>query len=166
MNLPKTIALLLSAGALLHAPHVHAQVDLLAELRGNIRPMFTDEAVCDRLYTRITTEKLGNEPLQQGYLGVLTMAKGTHKINPFSRLGTFNDGRDILDAAIVTAPNSVELRFLRFAIQVNVPSILGYGEERKTDKSFIEARLHEVHDETMRKRMIEFIARAVAQGKV
>ncbi|MBK6777320.1 MAG: hypothetical protein IPG74_16275 [Flavobacteriales bacterium] len=114
--------------------------------------MFTDEAVCDRLYTRITTEKLGNEPLQQGYLGVLTMAKGTHKINPFSRLGTFNDGRDILEAAIVTAPNSVELRFLRFAIQVNVPSILGYGEERKTDKSFIEARLHEVHDETMRKR--------------
>lgn len=140
--------------------------DLLTDLRGNIRAMFDDEDVCDRIAARLKVEDTEADPLMKGYLGVLTIARGTHRINPFARLGTFNDGVDILEAALAGDPNSVELHFLRLSIQVNVPGFVGYDEQRTEDRAFVEARLHTVQDVALRQRIIRFIATAAAEGRL
>ncbi|MFZ1688743.1 MAG: hypothetical protein WAU70_15040 [Flavobacteriales bacterium] len=142
------------------------ELDLLTDLRGNIRAMFDDEDVCDRIAARLETEDTETDPLMKGYLGVLTIARGTHRINPFARLGTFNDGVDILEAALASDPSSVELHFLRLSIQVNVPGFVGYDEQRTEDREFVVSRLHTVQDTELRARIIRFIARAEADGKL
>ncbi|MEO8068400.1 MAG: hypothetical protein ABI599_11960 [Flavobacteriales bacterium] len=143
-----------------------AELDLLTDLRGNIRAMFDDEDVCDRIADRLASENTSSDPLMMGYYGVLTIARGTHRINPFARLGTFNDGVDILEAAIARDPSSVELHFLRLSIQVNVPGFVGYDEQRVEDREFVVSRLHTVQDLELRARIIRFIARAEADGKL
>lgn len=143
-----------------------AEVDLLTDLRGNIRAMFDNEDVCDRIAARLETEDTEANPLMKGYFGVLTIARGTHRVNPFARLGTFNDGVDILEAALASDPGSVELHFLRLSIQVNVPGFVGYDEQRDEDREFVVSRLHTVQDTELRARIIRFIARAEADGKL
>ena len=166
MLLSRTVPLILALWALPGIAPAQDDLDLLTDLRANIRAMFDDEAVCDRIEERLAAEDTHSDPLMKGYLGVLTIARGTHRINPFARLGTFNDGVDILEAALASDPNSVELHFLRLSIQVNVPGFVGYDEQRAEDRAFVEARLHTVQNIPLRQRIIRFIAKAVADGKL
>lgn len=162
----RSIPLCLALSALPCLAPAQAEPDLLTDLRGNIRAMFDDEDVCDRIAGRLAAQDTEADPLMKGYLGVLTIARGTHRINPFARLGTFNDGVDILEAALASDPGSVELHFLRLSIQVNVPGFVGYDEQRVEDRAFVEARLHTVQDIALRQRIIRFIATAAAEGRL
>ncbi|QQR86736.1 MAG: hypothetical protein IPJ76_00490 [Flavobacteriales bacterium] len=148
----------------LHA--AQAESDLLTDLRTNVRAVFEDEAVLQRLQARVAGADASADPLLSGYKGILLMAEGKHRSNPFSRFGPFNEGKALLDGAIVAAPASVELRFLRLSVQTNVPGILRYGANKAEDRAFIEAHLYEVKNEQLRRRIIDFIARAAVEGRL
>jgi hypothetical protein len=55
------------------------------------------------------------------------------KINQFR---TFNKGKNILDSLIFEHPNIAEIRYLRFAVQENIPAFLNY-DNRIEDKKII-----------------------------
>lgn len=143
-----------------------AETDLLTDLRANMRAVFEDKAVLERLQVRVASADATSDPLLSGYKGILLMAEGKHRSNPFSRFGPFNEGKALLDGAIVAAPTSVELRFLRLSVQTNVPGILRYSANKAEDRAFIEAHLYEVKNVQLRDRIIDFIARAVAEGRL
>lgn len=143
-----------------------AETDLLTDLRTNMRAVFEDEAVLERLQARVAGAGASTDPLLSGYKGILLMAEGKHRTNPFTKAAPFNEGKALLDRAIRAAPGSVELRFLRLSVQVNVPGILRYSANKTEDRAFIEAHLYEVKNEQLKGRIIEFIARAVAEGRL
>jgi len=159
--LPWSAALLLGCGSL-RAQH---DVDLMTDLRSHMRDAFKDEALCDRLTSRLCQDDL-QRPVLQGYMATLTMARSVHLVNPFAKFAPFNKGKAMLEEAIAAEPASVELRFLRLTIQANVPGFMDYHEHLAEDRSFIEAHLGEVPNITFRNRIIDFIARADAEGKL
>lgn len=140
--------------------------DLLADLRLHMRAIFDDKATCERLAARLAAAGQSSDPLLTGYKGMLLMAEGKHRTNLFTKAAPFNEGKALLDGAIRTAPGSVELRFLRLSVQVNVPGILRYSANKAEDRAFIEAHLHEVKNEQLRRRIIDFIAKSVVDGKL
>ena len=159
--LPWSAALFLGLGS------VRAQddTDLMTDLRTHMRDAFKDEDLCDRLQERLRKEDL-QRPVLKGYMATLTMAKSVHLVNPFAKFAPFNEGKAMLEEAIATEPASVELRFLRLTIQANVPGFMDYDEALAEDRAFIEAHLGEVPNITFRNRIIDFIARADAEGKL
>jgi len=60
-----------------------------------------------------------------------------HSYNPVAKLKYFNEGKIYLEKAIAQASNNVELHFLRFTIQTNLPGFLGYKSNIEEDRSFI-----------------------------
>src|SRR4051812_42287583 len=66
------------------------------------------------------------QPVYSGYRGAVYMLKAQHAYMPTSKLEHFNKGKTLIESAIKAAPNEVELLFLRFTIQTNCPSFLGY----------------------------------------
>ena len=74
-------------------------------------------------------------PLDLGYLAGAKMAMANHCYLPTNKLKYFNEGKNLLQKAIVSAPNNIELRFIRFSIQCNVPSFLGYNSNLAVDKT-------------------------------
>ena len=152
--------------ALLLPPPFYAQDPLLMDVRANIGIAFEDEAVCNRLYTQFTKDDLKDNILLGGYMGALRIAKSKHRSNLMKKLGLFNDGKEMLESAILKDPKNIELRFLRFTIQVNVPGFLFYNDDLENDRDLIEKNLHTMQNEPLRKRIAAFIAKAESDGKI
>ena len=81
------------------------------------------------------TESLSG--LYLGYKAASFMLLAKHAWNPYSKYSYFNQGKDLLEQAIIQSPHDVELRFLRFCIQSNSPSFLSYSSQIKEDLNFI-----------------------------
>lgn len=78
-----------------------------------------------------------NNPLMLGYKGSGTMLMAKHSFNPFTKMSYFKKGKQMLEKAIELDENNIELRFLRFNAQTNMPSFLGYNHNIDDDKNFI-----------------------------
>lgn len=76
-------------------------------------------------------------PIMYGYRGAAEMTYANHVIWPVSKYDWFYDGQDKLQEAIVYEPKNVELRWIRYCIQRNCPTYLGYNDDLKKDKNFI-----------------------------
>ena len=55
------------------------------------------------------------------------------------------------------APEEVEIRFLRFALQANTPGFLGYKDHMEEDKALLLKRLPEVKDDNLKQLMLPFL---------
>ena len=74
------------------------------------------------------------------------MIKSKFLANPISKIKHFNKGKEILEVSIDNEPNSIELIFLRYSIQKNIPKFLMYRSNLKSDLEFIEKNLSLLHD--------------------
>lgn len=83
---------------------------------------------------------ISNEPNQvliDGYMAATCMVMAKHAFNPYNKFKYFVDGKKLLETTIKNNSFNTELRLIRFAIQINVPSFLGYNKEIHTDKLFL-----------------------------
>lgn len=49
----------------------------------------------------------------------------------------FKEGISLLEYAVKSKPESIEIRFIRLAIQQNIPKFLKYNKEKEEDKAFV-----------------------------
>lgn len=97
-------------------------------------------------------------PLYFGYKGCAYMVMAKHIGSPFSKLSSFRKGKKMLEKAIGADDQNIELRFLRFTIQTNTPSLLGYSGQIKTDRLFLVQHLHQT-DSSLRNRISRYLSR-------
>ncbi len=96
----------------------------------------TSETAC-REMVGMLSEFDETNPLLLGYKASGTMMMAKYVINPFSKMSYFKKGKNMLETAIALDESCLELRFLRFAAQTNIPSFLGYHDRIENDKTFI-----------------------------
>jgi hypothetical protein len=72
--------------------------------------------------------------LINGYRGALQALKAKHTWNPYYKIKYLNNCEDTFKEAIAQDPHNIEIRFMRFSIEHNVPGFLGYTKNIKTDK--------------------------------
>lgn len=130
----KTI--LVSCFLFLASVSAFAQDITLDEVRKKYPIATKDEAVCNELFAALSG-KGENKDLMCGYTGCVTMLKAKYCVNPFSKLEYYKDGKQMLEDAIAQNKNNIELRFLRLAIQENLPAMLGYNENIEEDMNYI-----------------------------
>jgi hypothetical protein len=78
-----------------------------------------------------------------GYEAAREMIAAAHTMNPLNKLKYFNNGKEILESAILANKDNIELHYLRFTLQEHSPSILGYKGKMKEDKSFLMQHISE-----------------------
>ena len=71
------------------------------------------------------------------YLGSAQAIRAKHAWNPVNKMSYLKQGSKTLDAAVNTAPNNLEVRFLRFSLEHFLPPFLGYSKHLETDKDKI-----------------------------
>lgn len=120
-------------------------------IRVNYQKAATDKSVCQSLIKNLSNEEASN--LKLAYLGALETIWAKHIGNPFSKLSTFNSGKEKIEKAAKNAPNNIEIRYLRLSIQKNAPWILGYNDAIKTDELFLKNSLDEVSSKGLRRRI-------------
>lgn len=71
------------------------------------------------------------------YLGSAEALRAKHAFNPINKLAYLKQGSKTLGNAVNTAPNNVEIRFLRFSLEHYIPSFLGYNKNLVADREKI-----------------------------
>lgn len=115
-----------------------------------------DEAAAKDLL-KFTKDFDEDNPVLMGYNGAAHMMMAKHVINPFSKMSHFNKGKKIYKTAILTSPENIELRFLRFAVQSEAPGFLGYKENIAEDKKILMDEVLTLKDQELKTMILDYL---------
>lgn len=105
----------------------------LKQLRQKMVLALNSSKTTDSLYTALA--KISNKPpVYLAYLGTLDGLKAKHTWNPYSKIKYLTTAEKVLKQAADADPHNIEIRFLRFSIEHNVPGFLGYNKNQVADK--------------------------------
>ncbi|MFP5081811.1 hypothetical protein [Pedobacter sp. JCM 36344] len=110
-------------------------------------------------FSRALSEVDNNSsPVLLCYKGVAEMILAKHVFNPFNKLEKFRNGKILIEESIVRDPEDLELRFLRFSIQSNLPGFLGYDEEIFIDKTKLINGYSTIKDTELKSRILSYLS--------
>lgn len=98
-------------------------------------------AVYDSKIANVLSEKLNKiekpDPLTLAYKGSTQALKAKHAWNPYTKLEYMNSFDAIINEAVRLNSEDVEIRFLRYSVQLNTPKYLGLSKNLSEDRSKI-----------------------------
>ena len=71
------------------------------------------------------------------YKGANEMIQAKYSMNPITKLNKFNKGKYLIEKAFSRDTLNLEMHFIRYALQINLPDFLGYHQELNKDKHFL-----------------------------
>ena len=128
------------------------------EIRSNYPKALNDKQICNDMITILSKENLNT--IEKGYYGAYLVISANHTWNPIDKLNTFKKGKIEIENAIKQDSKNVELRFLRLSIQANVPKILNYDQNIKSDLIFIKEHKDKIQSKQLLKMVNEIIIKA------
>lgn len=146
---------------------IHASKTPVIEIE-EIRVLFhqagSSQKICTDLIKKLEPFNERNNPLFLGYKASATMMMAKYVINPFSKLQYFKKGKLMLEKAIELDPRNIELRFLRYTIQTNIPAFLNYSSNQEPDRLFLYNSISELKDQKL-KRIISAYLKTVKSSQ-
>ena len=109
----------------------------LETLRQDYRDASESEDATKTLYDDLTAIGKNDDPVLVAYKGAVTTMMADYAQDIKGKKTFFKEGRELLEYAIETDSNNVEIRCIRLSVQENVPKITGYHKNKDEDKQFI-----------------------------
>ncbi|MEM9981747.1 MAG: hypothetical protein AAF734_04565 [Bacteroidota bacterium] len=94
-------------------------------------------AATQQLEQLIKQQSQQHHPVILAYKAVVEALKAKFVWLPFQKMSHLNTMRNLFYKAVEGEENNIEIRFLRFSIQANLPAILMQSPNLKEDKSVI-----------------------------
>ena len=112
---------------------------------------------CSQL-NRMSSERVSICPIYHAYNIVSKILESKYLRNPVKKFKVFKENTKLLDSLLVYHPKILEIRFLRYSIQINAPKILGYTTFVKEDYEFIMKNISYA-DEDLKKIITSFMSK-------
>lgn len=122
----------------------------LNEVRTSYNKAVLDKKLCEKMIEELELSK-EKSVLALAYLGAYQTIWANHVFNPLSKLATFKKGKNNIELAISKEPENVEMRYIRFSVQKNSPSFLGYNNNLKEDKDFLVKNKKNINSDFLQK---------------
>lgn len=121
--------------------------------RKNYKNAVFDENLCKTMIQDL--DHSSKNDIELAYLGAMQTIWAKHTGNPFEKLKTFKKGKANIEKAVSQNKDNIEIRFVRYSIQKNTPSFLGYKNNIKTDEIFLRNHIHDVKNVTLKNMIIK-----------
>jgi len=118
--------------SLLYGLQARAGEPDLKKLRKQLIIAIDNSKTTDSLYKALSAIK-NRTGLIDGYIAALLACKAKHSWNPYLKLKYLNKAEALFNTAVNADPHNIEIRFLRFSVEHNVPGFLGYNKNREAD---------------------------------
>lgn len=86
---------------------------------------------------KLTKGQAATDAVMQAYYGSALALKAKFSYNPYNKVVHVKSGSAQLNAAVVKFPQHTEIRFLRYSVEYNTPSMVGISAHLSEDKAFI-----------------------------
>ncbi|MFN3404474.1 MAG: hypothetical protein ACK40G_10300 [Cytophagaceae bacterium] len=105
------------------------------DLRLKYKASVENSALNDSLYEAL--KNFGKPAVILAYKGGTEALKAKHSSNPYKKLQLLKNSLNTLAAAVAADPDNIEIRFIRYSIEDNLPAFLGMSEHLAEDKAAI-----------------------------
>lgn len=127
------IRTILSCFLLLHlSAFGHAQIDIFRKLYFEAN----SDAGINKFYQTLSMHRPKTE-IERAYQGVATAMYASLADGVKAKFSFFENGKKLLEQAVLLDPENPEIRFLRFSVQAEVPWVVGYSSNLEKDADLI-----------------------------
>jgi len=98
-----------------------------------VRNQFPEITTEEQANNFIEELKNDNSPEGKGYTAAMVFMKSRFVKWPFTKMKYFKQGKSLLDNTIDENPTNIEIRYIRFLMQKQIPDFLGYNENISED---------------------------------
>lgn len=149
------ILLILSFGSVSFAQNIS-----LEEVRMQFIEGANNGTTAENLFHRLSAED-ALIPVLLAYKGAIQAVMAKHVKGVRKKYSLAKKGMKVLHDAVAHDPDNIEIRFLRFSVQENMPSFLGLSRDREQDKNSILMNLPKREeyqiDDTFFKEIVNFL---------
>jgi hypothetical protein len=107
----------------------------------NVRNQFPDIETLEQTDNFLEALKNDTSAEARGYEAAMLFMKSRFVKNPFSKLKYFKQGKQILDDDIAQHPLNIEIRYIRYLMQKEIPDFLGYNNDILEDFNVITSNI-------------------------
>ncbi len=112
-------------------------LDLLVKIRILYGEVETNPQKAVQMRALTTQLPMESEPLRLAYQAAGKALEARETWLPWEKLACFKESMQLFAQAIAQNPIQIEVRFLRYTIQYNTPSLLGMSTDMAEDKKII-----------------------------
>ncbi len=128
----------------------------LQEVRSSFHQAVMDPEMSRNFHSLVASSK-DNSATILAYQAVSEALIAQLAWNPFSRLSQVMKYDKLMDQAVMEDPENIEIRFLRMAVEVNLPSFLGMSTHIQADRDMIVSNLSKVSSMKLEKKFGRYI---------
>ncbi|MCP4521157.1 MAG: hypothetical protein GY827_05645 [Cytophagales bacterium] len=133
-----------------------AQPPSLSQLRRLYFEASYNEEKLDSVIT-LVNEQDTSKMLNLAYMGSVEVLKAKYEFNPWTRYWQMSQGVNWLEKACKEDNDNFEVRFLRFAVEYHIPSIVGMKKHLEEDKAFMLTHLSQIKQMKMTNELAQYI---------
>jgi len=112
----------------------------------------------DRLLKILYSVGQSSSPLLICYKGAAEMIRCRYGFNPIHKFSRFKKGRILIEEAVKKEPDNLEIRFVRFAIQTNIPAFLNYNDHITNDKKYLLSNVKKIKDKKLKQDILAYLS--------
>jgi hypothetical protein len=139
------------------SPLLYAASANVVQLRSLYYRANEDKQQAEVFYEKLKGVNEKSEPLLVCYKAMAFLMQAKHSYNPYQKLAKFRNGKNLLEQAIARDPANVEMRFMRFCVQTQVPAVLAYSDQLDADRTFIIKQWPSVPDADLKEKIRTFM---------
>jgi hypothetical protein len=109
------------------------------------------------LYNKLTKITKKDNKTLVAYKGALTALVSKQQKGVKEKKEYFKNGVSLIEFAVKSAPNNIEIRLIRLSVQQNSPKFLKYNKSINDDKAFIFKNLKKVKAISLKKYIQNYI---------
>ncbi|WP_316820264.1 hypothetical protein [Pedobacter gandavensis] len=143
---------------LLFAINSYATEPEIEKVKSLFQASAHNKGAADQLLKLLSNVNESSAPLLISYKGAAEMMQAKYAFNPINKIKRFNNGKRLLEDAVKKAPEQIEIRFLRFAIQTNLPGFLNYNDEIQKDKKYLLSNLKTTQDKKLKQNIVKYLS--------
>ena len=126
--------------------NLYSYANDISTIRELYSKAYTSDFNCNKLGETLNTMRKNTSTLIKGYEGCFYFFKCKFESGLIAKMMYFKKGKKLLENAIALDPKSVELKFLRYNIQRNLPKFLSYHNNIEKDYNFINKNIKKMSD--------------------
>ncbi|SDE43028.1 hypothetical protein SAMN05216464_106108 [Mucilaginibacter pineti] len=116
--------------------NLKAEEPNLKVLRKQMVIAIDNSKTTDSLFKSLTAIKQPTG-IVNGFIGALQALKAKHAWNPYFKVKYLKNSEKTLKKAVADDPHNMEIRFMRFSIEHNVPGFMGFNKDLAADSEDI-----------------------------
>ena len=109
----------------------------ISKVRNDYREASGSEEVTKKLFDELSSVTKNDKAVLIAYKGAVMTMMAQYAEGVKAKKTFFKDGRELLEYAVATEPENVEVRCIRLSVKENAPKITGYKKNLDEDKDYI-----------------------------